>query len=361
MARFGDLDTQYFDDGGDVLSYGKIRFYKSGTTTDKDTYADQNHAILNANPVILNADGTQPNVFFDGTVKAILYDSNDVQIRQLDPLGGDISGGAFESYSSEKNYNFPDIVTGDDNKYYKSITNGNQGNDPTADTTNWVHLDLIYTYNANATFTTDQICIYGGLLYRSEIDGNLNNQPDISSAEWYSLTPVVLLPFRVIEEITLNPASPMAEIEFKDLPSDIETFLIEGRSVDCTATGAPDVDIYLHASSDNGSTYIAYPDYRNAAGYAGDLTDGITMRIGANSEEGLFSCLIEGATQSDEHTLMKEGYYSHSVFGTELLKTSTYPGCGAQTSAVGATTALKLSLSGGYSFRSGTVKIMGVK
>ena len=41
MARFGSLDTQYFNDAGDPLVNGKIYFYESGTTTLKNTYADR--------------------------------------------------------------------------------------------------------------------------------------------------------------------------------------------------------------------------------------------------------------------------------------------------------------------------------
>ena len=57
MARFGDLDTQYFDDAGDPLVNGKIYFYESGTTTLKGTFADINQSIPNTNPVILTAAG----------------------------------------------------------------------------------------------------------------------------------------------------------------------------------------------------------------------------------------------------------------------------------------------------------------
>ncbi len=80
MARFGEINAQYFDDAGDPLGSGKLYFYESGTTTLKTTYSDINFTIANTNPVILTAAGRQPNIFFDGNAKAILTDKNDVQI-----------------------------------------------------------------------------------------------------------------------------------------------------------------------------------------------------------------------------------------------------------------------------------------
>ena len=87
MARFGSLDTQYFDASGEPLVNGKIYFYESGTTTPKTTYADINNAIPNTNPVLLDASGRQPNIFFEGVAKATLTNNGDVQIVSRDPVG----------------------------------------------------------------------------------------------------------------------------------------------------------------------------------------------------------------------------------------------------------------------------------
>jgi len=45
MARFGEINAQYFDDAGDPLGSGKLYFYDSGTTTPKVTYADINFTV----------------------------------------------------------------------------------------------------------------------------------------------------------------------------------------------------------------------------------------------------------------------------------------------------------------------------
>ena len=80
MARFGSIGKQYFDNSGYPLISGKLYFYESGTSTPKTTYADVNQSIPNTNPVILSAAGRQPNIFFNGSAKVVLTDSNTVQI-----------------------------------------------------------------------------------------------------------------------------------------------------------------------------------------------------------------------------------------------------------------------------------------
>ena len=72
MARFGEINAQYFDDSGDPLGGGKLYFYESGTTTAKVTFSDINQTIPNPQPVVLTAAGRQPNIFFNGNAKGIL-------------------------------------------------------------------------------------------------------------------------------------------------------------------------------------------------------------------------------------------------------------------------------------------------
>lgn len=87
MARLGSIGTQYFNDSGDPLAGGKIHFYETGTNTPATTYSNEALTIENANPVILDAAGRQPDIFFDGDLKAVLRDSNDVLIETRDPVG----------------------------------------------------------------------------------------------------------------------------------------------------------------------------------------------------------------------------------------------------------------------------------
>ena len=96
MARIIPAFFQFFDDNGDPLVDGFLKFVESGTNnTDKDTFADINETIANANPVPLDAAGRCPNVFGSGAYNVISYTSAMVQIQQFDPVSGDVFQGAF--------------------------------------------------------------------------------------------------------------------------------------------------------------------------------------------------------------------------------------------------------------------------
>jgi hypothetical protein len=87
MSRFGSLGTQFFDDSGDPLSGGSITFYETGTTTEATTYSDEALTTANDNPVVLDAAGRQPNIFFAGQLKAVLKTSGGVIVETRDPVG----------------------------------------------------------------------------------------------------------------------------------------------------------------------------------------------------------------------------------------------------------------------------------
>lgn len=181
MARFGTLGTQYPDDDGKPLINGFILFTESGdVNTKKDTFSDISlkPEFINENPLPLTAAGRQPNVFFNGTVNGILFTSDMVQIEAKDPLGGETLEGSFSAWNSLTIYNIPDIVVASDNKFYISITNGNQSNNPVTDAVNWTEISFIRSWNLNETYALDKVVqANGGLLYVSLVDNNLNNNP----------------------------------------------------------------------------------------------------------------------------------------------------------------------------------------
>ena len=186
MARFGIIGDQYFDDAGDPLIAGKLFFYDSGTLTAKDTFSDVNLSIANTNPVILTAAGRQPDIFFNGSAKVILKTSADVQIEVRDPIGGSLTGN-FDNWNSLTIYSTGDIVVGSDNKYYRSFTDGNDGNDPTTTPTEWEQIEFLRTWNLSVTYELNEV-VRGsdGLFYRSLIGTNLNNDPVSSPTQWGS-------------------------------------------------------------------------------------------------------------------------------------------------------------------------------
>jgi hypothetical protein len=185
MARLGSLGTQYFDDAGDPLINGKIYIFESGTTTPKDTYADINLSILNPNPILLTAAGRQPNVFFSGSARAVLTKNDDTQVQVIDPIGGEGLEGAFSNWNSLTIYNAPDIVVGSDNKFYVSITDGNQANDPVTNTVNWTEIKFTRVWNENENYIENDIVqASNGAIYRSTVDNNLNNDPVADAVNW---------------------------------------------------------------------------------------------------------------------------------------------------------------------------------
>jgi multidrug efflux pump subunit AcrA (membrane-fusion protein) len=185
MARFGDLDTQYFDASGDPLVNGKIYFYESGTTTPKTTFADINSEIPNTNPVLLDASGRQPNIFFEGVAKATLTNNNDVQIVSRDPVG-ETATNFGDEWVSTRIYGTNDVVIGSDGQYYRSLLTGNQNNNPVTTSGYW---SLLYSveWNAGINYDVSATVTYDTLQYQSLQTSNLNHTPDASPTWWVPL------------------------------------------------------------------------------------------------------------------------------------------------------------------------------
>jgi hypothetical protein len=186
MARFNEINAQYFDDSGDPLSNGKIYFYETGTTTLKDTFSDINQTIPNTNPVILTASGRQPNIFFSGTAKSILVDKNNVQILVRDPVGQTASVFG-DGWVATKIYSADAVVLGSDGQYYRSLASGNQNNDPTSTSGYWT---LLYSveWNSGITYQEGAVVTYNGEQYQSLQNTNLNNNPSSATAYWVLLS-----------------------------------------------------------------------------------------------------------------------------------------------------------------------------
>jgi len=185
MARFGQLDTQYFDASGDPLSGGKIYFFESGTTTPKTTYADINNSIPNTHPVILDAAGRQPNIFFDGVAKATLTNSSDVAIVTRDPVG-ETATNFGDEWVSTRIYSANDVVIASDGQYYRSLLSANQNNNPVNTSGYWT---LLYSveWNSGITYGVSAVVTYDNQQYQSLQASNTNRQPDTSPTWWVPL------------------------------------------------------------------------------------------------------------------------------------------------------------------------------
>jgi len=194
MARLGSIGTQYFDSAGDPLISGKLYFYESGSTTPKDTFADINLTIANTNPVLLTAAGRQPNIFFSGSARVVLTKNDDTQVEVRDPIGGEGLEGAFSDWNSLTIYNVGDTVV-IDNLFYVSITDGNQGNNPTTDATSWTQIKFTRVWNINETYPVAAL-VQGsdGNVYKSNTASNLANDPTTDIVNWTSASKVSIPP-----------------------------------------------------------------------------------------------------------------------------------------------------------------------
>ena len=86
MGQLADATKTFYDDNGNPLALGKVWFYEAGTNTLMSTYEEVGESTVRANPVILDADGLMPEVFYTGSARIILTDANDVQIEIRDPV-----------------------------------------------------------------------------------------------------------------------------------------------------------------------------------------------------------------------------------------------------------------------------------
>jgi hypothetical protein len=97
----------FLDDSGNPVNAGLVYFFRTGTTTEQDTYSDSTLDTANANPVVLNASGRattaiygNPSSGYDYRVR--LCTSADAQIWQYDDIvvdGADTSTYAEGSFT----------------------------------------------------------------------------------------------------------------------------------------------------------------------------------------------------------------------------------------------------------------------
>jgi hypothetical protein len=238
-ARFGNLGTQYFTDDNVVLGGGSVTFYEPGTTTLKNTYSDSAQSILNTNPVLLDAAGRLPNVFFSGLAKAVLKDSDGEIIQTRDPVG-DFSAGdeSFSTWSADVSYSVNDVVAGSDGYFYVSRVNSNIANDPTTSPTEWKLL-------------VEQL----------GFDGTVNgNVYVVDTSDGQGIGNVAPNTIRALVPITTVTASNVATVDFTGIDSTYSEYQIH------VINARPQTDnqiLQMRTSSNGGSSYDAGGgDYR---------------------------------------------------------------------------------------------------
>lgn len=185
MTRSLNPVPQYLDNSGAPYAGGKMYFFSSATNIPKTTYADINQTIPNPHPIILDAAGRLPNVFFDGSARQVLATANDVQVWERDPVTTVTSTSTIPSYNPQEIYGLNDVVTASDNNYYRSLQNNNQNNNPLTATSFWNRVEFLEFWNTNITYGLgDNAKTTDGRVWRSLQNSNTGNDPSTSPTFW---------------------------------------------------------------------------------------------------------------------------------------------------------------------------------
>jgi len=183
--RLLDAFSQYFSNGGEVLTDGQLRFCISGGSVSQlqDTFSDINLENPNPNPLPLEAGGRVPSCFgSDAYYKIRLEFTDGTLIQEFDPVGGPSSDGELSGWNNELVYN-QNQTTYYSNRYWRSVDNGNQGNIP-GTTDDWAEIKFIEQYLAGVEYPIHFIVQDSGIIYRSLQATNTGHTP-ASNPNWW--------------------------------------------------------------------------------------------------------------------------------------------------------------------------------
>lgn len=219
MGRIISAFKQFFDDAGDPLKNGWLRFLESGTNnTDKATFNDSTYTIPNANPLQLNGAGRCPDVFGTGNYRVVSFlndpedeESPGEQVQVFDPVTAEgtqiaTSGSSFGEWSSTVTYALGDLVTSN-TVTYKSLKNANLNENPALYEESWEVVDFVHTWNSTLNYSIGNMVFFDGNLYFSLQDMNLNQQPDTSPTWWQPVISSVSAPLPEIYVTEANLAT----------------------------------------------------------------------------------------------------------------------------------------------------------
>lgn len=169
----------------DIKPNGSVSFFDSNTNAPKVTYKDELETIQNLLTIPVDADGNLPNIFFSGSASVIYLDELGQQYAARNPVGDEIGLGNFTVWSNVVSYDAYDIIRGSDNKFYKSLTNSNQGNDPTTSPVNWEEIRFIGVWNTNITYAIgDVVQTTDGNLWKALTEASGNDPSADDGTNW---------------------------------------------------------------------------------------------------------------------------------------------------------------------------------
>lgn len=245
---------QYCDANGVPLAGGTIATYVYGTSTPKNTWADQNESALNTNPVVLDASG-RCSMFGDGEYRLVLHDADGNLI--WDVYATTIVSAAMQPVVDAATLAAARTAMGIDSAIAAAVAVETTRAEA-AEATLQTHIDTTNTNLANAE-TTINAAIAAETAARIAADANLQSQ------------------------INAGSGSNFAEANTSMTAITSVSITTHGRAVKVTVIGSPGIDV-----DSSGNTTSA----------TGKITrDGITIgMMGFNSSGGAFpeapSCIV---------------------------------------------------------------------
>jgi len=184
MPRYNNPADINFSQG-EPTPNGKLSFFESGTSTPKSTFADVGESVPNAQPVLLDSAGREPNIFYSGSAKVVLQDENGNQVWERDPVGGESVLGNFSDFNLSIIYGLNDTVQTSNGDFYKSLANANQGNIPLLSPDKWELLNILGVWNENITYSIgDIVSSTLGNLWKALTATSANNPETDDGTNW---------------------------------------------------------------------------------------------------------------------------------------------------------------------------------
>ena len=255
MSRFTNPIPQFILENGDLAAGGTLSLYESGTNVLLSIYADVNESTPIANPVTLGSRGEVPNIFYSLSARAVVDDAAGNQIFDVDPVGGTTASGAYQIWDSNVVYSVNDIVFGSNSEPYISLTNQNEGNDPTLDAGNnqfWTELLEIKYWNAQEIYAVNSLTFESGVIYRSTIASNAGNQPSTDGANnWVSIADAAVVVYDNTSSGLLAVTGQSAIDEIVAIINNLPSSVVYRGQLDVSAGNSA-----LPAAPQNGDLYV---------------------------------------------------------------------------------------------------------
>jgi hypothetical protein len=141
--------------------------------------------IPNTDPVVLDAAGRIPDIFFAGLARFRVTNADEsVTYTDTDPVGDTTVTSGAGPYDPATTYDVAAVVISD-GKYWASLVDNNIGNDPATTPAAWSEVRFNGVYNTLQTYDIGAMVILDNeTLWISLQGGNLGNDPGASPAFW---------------------------------------------------------------------------------------------------------------------------------------------------------------------------------